>query len=127
MSYILAFNRIDKEGIVFRSYRTIFFLFILLLASPLHAAGKWSGNVALEYRHFTESALDNRQHGDNASFSAQPEYFRRWDGERQSFTFVPFLRIDENDPERSHFDIRELTWVKVNKNGASEFARCIGA
>lgn len=99
-----------------RCYRAIFTLLILLLASPLYAAGKWSGNVALEYRHFTENALDSRQHDDNGSFSAQPEYFRRWDDERQSFTFVPFLRIDENDPERSHFDIRELTWVKVNKS-----------
>ncbi|GMQ90777.1 MAG: hypothetical protein BMS9Abin11_0081 [Gammaproteobacteria bacterium] len=94
----------------------VFIFLTPLLINPVFAAGTWSGNVALEYRYFTKNALDNRQHGDNWSFSAQPEYFRRWDGERQSFTFVPFLRIDENDPERSHFDIRELTWVKANKS-----------
>ncbi len=46
----------------------------------------------------------------------QPEYYREWDAGRQNFTFVPFLRLDETDPQRTHFDLRELTWTMVRDN-----------
>ena len=33
-----------------------------------------------------------------------------------SFTFQPFIRIDQQDEERSHFDIRELAWLHVGND-----------
>ena len=82
-----------------------------------HAAetdGEWSGNVAAELRYFPNDPIDNRQFdSSNISISAQPEYYRSWDNGDQSFIFTPFARIDQNDSERTHFDIRELAWVKV--------------
>ena len=77
------------------------------------AAGEWSGNVAVEYRHFSNDALSVEQHDSYVSVSAQPEWFHEWDGGKQSFAFVPFIREDQHDNERSHADIRELTWLKV--------------
>ncbi|WJW75116.1 SPOR domain-containing protein [Thiohalobacter sp. IOR34] len=75
---------------------------------------EWSGHVALEARLFPHDALAPRQHdGLNLSVALEPEYYREWDHGRQSFTFVPFLRLDNQDPERSHADIRELTWLKA--------------
>ncbi len=50
------------------------------------------------------------------SLAAQPEYYRAWDDGRQNFTFVPFLRWDQSDSERSHVDIRELTWLRAADN-----------
>jgi len=85
-----------------------------LLCIPVFSyAGEWSGYVSGEFRAFANSPTDARQHDNNFSFSAQPEYYTDWDNGQQSFTFVPFVRWDENDGERSHADIRELTWLKA--------------
>jgi len=98
--------------------RTTLLLFSAALfgnPTPSHA-GEWSGYISGEFRTFANSPADARQHDNNVSFSAQPEYYTDWDNERQSFTFVPFVRWDENDDERSHADIRELTWLKASDN-----------
>ncbi len=71
----------------------------------------WSGEVALQYRAFFHAPLDPRQHGDNFSLAAQPELYYEWNGGRDSFALVPFVRLDQHDDERSHLDIRELTWL----------------
>ncbi|WP_455218294.1 hypothetical protein [Kaarinaea lacus] len=95
--------------------RSIHFLLpglVALLASPHSAlANQWSGYVSAEYRYFMHEAAYSDQHDNNASLSAQPEYYTNWDDGQQSFTFVPFARWDQNDKERSHTDIRELTWL----------------
>lgn len=85
-----------------------------LLLPLLTQAGEWSGYVGSEVRLFPHSALDQKQdHSNNWSVVAEPEYYNDWDDGWQSFTFVPFLRIDQHDSERTHFDIRELTWLKA--------------
>ncbi len=81
--------------------------------SAVAAAGEWSGYVSGEARLFTRGPIDPAQGGDGLSFSAQPEYYTEWDGGRQSFTFVPFVRWDGRDSERTHADIRELTWLEA--------------
>ncbi len=86
---------------------------ILLTCSLAATAGEWSGYVGAEVRLFPHSALVPVQdHSNNWSILAEPEYYHEWDDGQQSFTFVPFLRIDQQDSERTHFDIRELTWLK---------------
>ncbi|WP_045859466.1 hypothetical protein [Teredinibacter purpureus] len=47
----------------------------------------------------------------NLSFSVTPEYFKEWNDARDSITLIPFFRLDENDSERSHVDLREFKWV----------------
>ncbi len=86
---------------------------ILFSLPTISHAGEWSGYVNGEFRGFAHSPADPRQHGNNFSLSAQPEYYTDWDNGQQSFTFVPFVRWDENDDERSHTDIREFTWLKA--------------
>ena len=86
-------------------------LVALLTIAPAVTAGEWSGYVSAEARLFLNEAVDPRQHGDNLSLAAQPEYYSEWDQGRQSFTFVPFARWDQGDAERTHADIRELTWL----------------
>lgn len=77
-------------------------------------AGEWSGYIAGDLRYFPESPLSADQYGDiNLSLSAQPEYRHKWDDGYQTFTFVSFVRLDQHDSERSHFDIRELTWLRA--------------
>ena len=47
------------------------------------------------------------------SLSAEATYTLGWDGDRQSVTFTPFVRLDSADSERSHGDIRELYYSRV--------------
>jgi len=77
-------------------------------------AGEWRGNIAGELRYFTQDALDPRQYnGSNGSLSVQPEYHAQWDDGNQQFVFTAFARVDQQDNERSHADIRELAWTRV--------------
>ncbi|MCG8323988.1 MAG: hypothetical protein MI673_00605 [Thiotrichales bacterium] len=86
----------------------------LLAMVPPSQAGEWSGYVGLETRFFTQDPLDDRQdHHFNAALNFEPEYYHDWDNGRQLIAFVPYLRIDEHDSDRTHFDIRELTYVKA--------------
>lgn len=83
-------------------------------ASP---PGEWSGYAALELRYFPEGPSYPGQFSHfQGSFALQPEYHRRWDDDRQSFSFIPFLRLDQRDSDRSHFDIRELAWLRAGSD-----------
>ena len=73
-----------------------------------------SGHAAIESRAFLGSAsLPDQESGNGASLVLDPEIYREWQGGDHSFTFEPFLRLDSVDPERSHFDVRELAWVRA--------------
>lgn len=106
-------------------FRKLLFPTALLFSSLLSAAeDEWSGYVAAEWRSFLHSPLDSEQHGDSRSLSSQIEYYREWDNAKQSFRFTPFLRIDGQDNQRSHFDIREFNWTSVHDSW--EFTAGIG-
>ncbi len=97
-------------------YKILILLFVIFASATTHA-GEWSGYAGLETRYFTQDALDTRQnHNHNFSFVFEPEYYNEWDEGKQSIAFVPYIRIDEQDSERSHFDIREMTYLKVTDN-----------
>lgn len=78
--------------------------------SEMELAGKVTG----ELRAFTQDAQFAGQDQDtNLSLSAEPEFYWEWNDGLDSLTFTPFLRVDENDDERTHGDIRELSWIHV--------------
>lgn len=86
---------------------------ILLICSFSAFASELSGNIALEYRLFSKEALLSPQFKQYGSIAIQPEWFHEWDRGKQSLIFVPFTRWDQHDEERTHSDIRELSWLKV--------------
>ena len=93
----------------------LFLLHTLFLTPVLaHAMGEMSGSVSLEQLAFNQNASASQSEG-YASVALKPEIYVDWDGGDQSFTFVPFYRYDEGDSQRTHFDIRELTWQKVSQ------------
>ncbi len=67
-----------------------------------------SGNISIEGRHFSHDGLYPGQENGGISISLQPEFRKRWDNDRKSFTFIPFYRWDDKDDERTHGDIRQL-------------------
>jgi len=71
-----------------------------------------TGYLSAEGRLFFEDPLFLGQKHNNGSLAFRPEYYHEWqDG--SSFTFVPFLRLDSADSERSHFDIREMNYLRL--------------
>ncbi len=84
----------------------------MLFASGVHSAD-WRGAADLEFRWFADDPLDPRQPSDNFSASFEPEFNHSWNDGRDSFTFRPFVRIDQHDDERTHGDIRELAWIRA--------------
>ena len=72
-----------------------------------------SGYLEAETRVFPQTPADPRQfeHFD-ASLALEPELFRRWEEPQLTFTLKPFMRLDLQDDERTHFDLREMMFVK---------------
>jgi len=92
-------------------FSILFFLFL----QPVFA-GEWSGFVSVESRYFYEDSASSQQNDSNTSIAFLPEYRTEWDKGYQSLTFTPFIRLDSQDSERSHLDIRELLWIKSEKS-----------
>lgn len=83
------------------------------------AAQEFSGEIAAELRYFFSDATSPDQFDDfNASLSALPELYYRWNDGKSSLTFEPFARVDQHDGERTHADVRELSWLTVGQGYA---------
>ncbi len=91
-------------------------LSLIVVISSNVVAAEWSGQFGIESRVFSESAAFPQQHGNNVSLYFQPEFYYESSSAENGFTFVPFVRWDQGDTQRSHTDIRELTWLNVQDN-----------
>ncbi len=93
-----------------------FLLISLLILVYQKIWAEWSGLAAIEYRTFPDVPLYAEQNNNNASIILQPEFSQSMDNGQQLISFIPYYRYDKNDPERTHGDIRELSWVKADEN-----------
>ena len=97
-----------------RNFKSAAIIYIITLLPLPGTAGEWSGQAGLEFRYFLQDAIDPRQdHSTNLSPVIELEYYHEWDNGRQLLAFVPFFRFDQHDTNRTHFDVRELTYVKA--------------
>ncbi len=90
----------------------------LLAALPFSALAataaefELTGKVSAELRHFTQPAqFAGQDYDGNLALAAEPQFYWAWHESGDSLTFTPFLRLDQHDGERSHGDIRELSWI----------------
>lgn len=84
-----------------------------------------SGKLDIEVSAFSEEGqFPTQDYQHNLSLALEPEFYWDWNNADDSLSFVPFLRYDEQDDERSHADIRELLWTHVS--GDWEFRTGIG-
>jgi hypothetical protein len=90
-------------------------MLLVMFASPAHAVS-WRGNVTAQERLFLKDPVDPRQHGNNFSVAAQPEMYHEWADGKQNISFIPFVRLDQGDDERTHADIRELAWSYIARD-----------
>jgi len=89
----------------------VFALMLLVLPDGLWAQ-EFSGDLALEFRGFFNPPSLAEQPRTTVSLAAEPELYVNWGS--QSLLIVPFLRIDQTDSERTHFDFREFIWQKTS-------------
>lgn len=93
-------------------------LFSCLLGVPpvIHAATDLSGYISAEPRVFFDAPafVGQTAKGVSPSAVAAPEFRREWNDSNDRLTIVPFLRLDADDGERSHFDIREANWQHLS-------------
>ncbi|MFV2057086.1 MAG: hypothetical protein ACC707_11505 [Thiohalomonadales bacterium] len=106
-------DTLNPQSLLFSYIATIIFL---SLPTVVLAEEQLSGNVALEYKWFQNNPLREWQHRNNVAGSAELEYYRDWDKGKQSLLFSPFVRIDQHDSERTHADIRDLSWQMVSRD-----------
>ena len=85
----------------------------LILVTGAASAGDWefTGFVGADGRAFLQDhRYPEQESGLNMSLIAQPElYWQDVSGDHR-FAFVGFGRLDSEDDERTHADIRELFW-----------------
>ncbi|WP_456376789.1 hypothetical protein [Thiolapillus sp.] len=89
--------------------RRLFPLLVLLLPLQLASAWELSGYIEPELRLFADAGLQAGQERTSVSLAIQPELAHE-QGNHQ-FVFTPFVRIDQQDDERTHVDVRELYWL----------------
>lgn len=94
---------------------TRFSIFCALLLTGALSQAEISITSQLDYEvtgYFADSQLSANDTRLNNSLAFRTELYTELEGD-QSITFKPFFRLDENDDERTHFDVRELMWHKL--------------
>ncbi len=83
-------------------------------AAPRAADFSLSGSAGVEVRWFPHHpAFPDQLDGTQSSLILDPEFRWRTEGRRHQFSFAPYGRIDAEDDERTHFDLREAYWRLV--------------
>lgn len=72
-------------------------------------------DLGLQSRIFANKGFAGQRRVEG-SVSLELEHFRSWDRDRQRLTVTPFLRVDSQDSDRTHFDFRELYWTYVGED-----------
>lgn len=80
--------------------------------APMDGAAQQAltGKSGLELRGFAKAPAFEDQARHSASVFFQPEFFVDWAEGSHRIVVSPFVRLDANDSNRSHFDIREAYW-----------------
>lgn len=94
-------------------YSTLVIAGIFLTSNVQANEFETRGNIEIQGRFFYEDPLSPSQHDEQISLAAAPEFYWSWNDGNDSFEFVPSARVDQYDDERTHMDIRELSWVHV--------------
>ncbi|MFK7915456.1 MAG: hypothetical protein AB8B93_16190 [Pseudomonadales bacterium] len=63
-------------------------------------------DLGLQTRSYAQAGQHDQSRW-QLSASGQFDWFRSWGGDRHALTVTPFFRLDSEDDERTHFDLRE--------------------
>lgn len=97
------------------SHYSLFALAVFAVVAAVGAAGSANaevetrGNVSLQFQVFPNDSQHEASQNTNLSLSSEIELYSSV-GENGSFTATPFIRIDQNDDERTQIDMREFVY-----------------
>ncbi len=74
---------------------------------------EFSGYIGAQTRNFFNPPSAPEQHSNYLSAVAEPEFYQEWDNGDQNVEIKLFYRADQYDEQRTHGDIRELSWTSV--------------
>ncbi len=75
-----------------------------------------SGSAGVENRYYMQDAAYPGQPRSQASVFLEPELYTEWNDRVDSILFKPFVRLDQQDSNRTHVDLRELMWLHAADN-----------
>ncbi|MBL4630053.1 MAG: hypothetical protein JKY14_02475, partial [Paraglaciecola sp.] len=84
---------------------------IAFLPACVFADIEYTGSAAVEQRYFLQDALYPVQERANLSVYFAPELYTSFNDGYDSLLFKGFYRLDQQDKQRTHGDIRELVWT----------------
>ena len=98
-------------------YRSIIFLTVFGFCNSAFGESEstWNSEINIEWRYFDDIG-EFGQERRAFSVSAKTEYFTDWNNGNDTFILTPFVRVDEIDDNRSHYDLREGYWGHVGNN-----------
>lgn len=91
-------------------------VFSFLMANSSAVMAEFSGNISVEQRYFLQDAIYTAQPRAQSSVALSPEWFTEWGDGDNTLIFKPYYRFDQEDSERTHYDIRELIWTHLGQN-----------
>lgn len=83
------------------------------LAGSAQAELEFSGKIDVEAKVFTEDASRSSQEDSNLSVLIEPQWVWQSENQQHLLQFKPMLRLDQNDDQRTHGDIREAYWIYI--------------
>lgn len=86
-------------------------------SAPHPTLAQWDtrGNLGIQWQLFPNDAVHEADQSSNLSLAGEVELYRNI-GENGSLTITPFARVDQNDDQRTHFDLREFIYSHVGDN-----------
>ena len=92
----------------------------ILASARVCFGGDWDlrGDAAVELRVFPREPQFKGQDDSHLSPSLklEPEVGYEWNGGNDRIILRPFFRLDKDDDNRTHFDLRELNWLHLGNN-----------
>lgn len=88
---------------------------LLGAATSVYAEWETRGNVGLQVQFFPTEPMHRADQSSNASLFSEIEFYTPI-GEDASLTVTPFLRLDQHDEDRSHFDFREFVYARLGES-----------
>ncbi len=89
----------------------------ILASARVCFGGDWDlrGDAAVELRVFPREPQFEGQDDSHLSPSLklEPEVGYEWNGGNDRIILKPFFRLDKDDDNRTHFDLRELNWLHL--------------
>jgi len=95
-----------------RRLRLLLISAFCLLSASQGNAHEFTGYASGQTRLFANSAQFSGQNDQSASFAIQPEYYHEFES-GSSLALTLFYRLDSQDARRTHFDLREATYLHL--------------